>query len=48
MDERPKLVTHSGSCLDGSTIDSVAIEDFDGQNWEQHAHELEHLSADDV
>jgi hypothetical protein len=35
-------------CLDPSTIDSVAIEGFDGRNWERHAHELEHLSMEDV
>jgi hypothetical protein len=44
----PDGVSVNVRCLDGSTVDSVAIEDFDGQNWEQHAHELEHLSADDV
>jgi len=34
-------------CLDQSTVTAVEIEPFDGRNWEQNAHELEHLSSDD-
>ena len=30
-------------CLDRSTIDSVTVEAFDGQNWEQSAAALRHL-----
>ena len=26
--------------------ENVTIDDFDGQNWEDHAHELRHLSED--
>jgi hypothetical protein len=32
-------------CLDTSTIESLAIEPFDGQNWEDSAGELRHLSS---
>lgn len=31
-------------CLDAGTVQEVQIENFDGQNWEQHGHELRHLS----
>lgn len=31
-------------CIDRSTIASVNITPFDGQNWEQHGAELAHLS----
>jgi centromere protein V len=31
-------------CLDPSTVKSVKITQFDGQNWEQHGAELAHLS----
>ncbi len=33
-------------CLDPSTIKKLIIEQFDGKNWEQHAHELSHLSKE--
>lgn len=33
-------------CLDPGTVESVAFEDFDGQNWERHAVELAHLSRE--
>lgn len=32
-------------CLEHSTIKQVNVEPFDGKNWEQHAHELAHLST---
>ena len=32
-------------CLD-PVPENFTITDFDGQNWEQHAHNLEHLSRD--
>jgi hypothetical protein len=31
-------------CLDLGTVRSVAVESFDGANWEEHAHSLAHLS----
>jgi hypothetical protein len=31
-------------CLDQGTVRSVAVESFDGANWEEHAHSLAHLS----
>jgi centromere protein V len=33
-------------CLDSSTVESINISQFDGQNWEQHAAELPRLSSD--
>ncbi len=32
-------------CLDTGTIESLVIEPFDGQNWEDSAGELRHLSS---
>ena len=32
-------------CLDEGTVTGLTIEAFDGQNWEQHAAALAHLSA---
>lgn len=31
-------------CLDPGTVDTVTIEDFDGEHWEQNATVLAHLS----
>jgi hypothetical protein len=31
-------------CLDAGTVETVEIEEFDGQNWEQHGAALAHLS----
>jgi hypothetical protein len=31
-------------CLDPGTVKSVAVTQFDGQNWEQHGPKLAHLS----
>ena len=33
-------------CLDASTLGEVTVTYFDGQNWEQHGHELADLSRD--
>ena len=33
-------------CLDPGTIEELTVEAFDGQNWEQHASALAHLSAE--
>jgi hypothetical protein len=33
-------------CLDRGTVANMVIRQFDGQNWEQHAAELAHLSSD--
>ncbi len=35
-------------CLDQSKFDKVTVELFDGKNWEQNAHKLQHLSKDDA
>lgn len=32
------------NCLDQSTFDSITIEPFDGQNWEEHGADLAHLT----
>jgi len=32
-------------CLDKQPLE-ITIEQFDGKNWEQHAHELKHLSKE--
>lgn len=44
----PDGISVNVRCLDDSTINSVDIELFDGKNWEQHAHELQHLSHDET
>jgi len=44
----PDGVSVNVRCLDDATINTVEIELFDGKNWEQHAHELEHLSSEDA
>lgn len=33
-------------CIERATIESIAIEPFDGQNWEARADALRHLSAE--
>lgn len=33
-------------CLDPGTIEELTVEAFDGQNWEQHASALAHLSTE--
>lgn len=32
-------------CLETATIESIAIEPFDGRNWDDAAHALRHLTA---
>ena len=34
-------------CVDESTFDGVTIEEFDGQNWEENAARLAHLSKNE-
>ena len=41
----PEGVDINARCLDDGTIESLTIESFDGQNWEQHAASLAHLST---
>ncbi len=31
-------------CLDPGTVKSLTVDTFDGQNWEEHAHTLRHLT----
>ena len=31
-------------CLDPGTVKSLAVDTFDGRNWEEHAHTLRHLT----
>ncbi len=35
------------NCLEPPPV-NIEIEPFDGQNWEQHAHTLTHLSKEDI
>ena len=44
----PDGVSVNVRCLDDTSINSIEVELFDGKNWEQHAHELQHLSHDDT
>jgi hypothetical protein len=44
----PDGISINARCLDPNSISSIQIRTFDGQNWEEHAHLLEHLSKDDV
>jgi hypothetical protein len=41
----PDGIDVNANCLDTQPA-SVTIRDFDGQNWEQHAHELAHKSRE--
>ena len=41
----PDGIDVNANCLDTQPL-SVTIRDFDGQNWEQHAHELAHKSRE--
>ena len=40
----PDGVSVNARCLDSGTVASIAVEDFDGQNWEANAHSLRHLT----
>ena len=42
----PDGVDVNARCLDEGTIASITIEPFDGQNWEEHAAGLSHLSEE--
>ncbi len=42
----PDGISVNFRCVDASTFEHFQIEDFDGQNWEQHADKLVHLSQD--
>jgi hypothetical protein len=44
----PDGVSVNVRCLESDTIESVTVEQFDGRNWELHAHELAHLSVADA
>lgn len=44
----PDGISVNARCLETDTISRIHITDFDGRNWEDHAHQLEHLSRDDV
>ena len=43
----PDGVDVNARCLDRSTIKKLDIKPFDGQNWEQNAESLKHLSEED-
>jgi hypothetical protein len=43
----PDGISVNARCLDPATVERVRVRDFDGRNWEAHAHELEHLSRED-
>ncbi len=40
----PDGVDVNARCLDEGTVQTLSIEPFDGQHWEQHAESLVHLS----
>jgi len=44
----PDGISVNARCLEPDTISHIHIADFDGRHWEDHAHQLEHLSRDDV
>ena len=44
----PDGISVNARCLEPDTISRIHITDFDGRHWEDHAHQLEHLSRDDV
>ena len=44
----PDGISVNARCLEPGTITGIHIKNFDGRNWEEHAHVLEHLSRDDV
>jgi hypothetical protein len=41
----PDGVDVNARCLDGGTVVEMTVEAFDGQNWEDNAAELSHLST---
>jgi len=42
----PDGISVNARCLDPGTVTSLRVRDFDGRNWEAHAHELSHLTTD--
>lgn len=44
----PDGVSVNVRCLEPETIATARITDFDGHNWEKHAHELKHFSQERV
>ncbi len=44
----PDGISVNVRCLQPETIQSIKIRNFDGRNWELHAHELAHLSVEGV
>ena len=42
----PDGISVNARCLDPGTVTAITIRDFDGRNWEAHAHELAHLTKD--
>ena len=43
----PDGVSVNLRCLDRTHIESIVVDTFDGQNWEQNAASLAHLSRED-
>jgi hypothetical protein len=44
----PDGISVNARCLEPGTISTIRVTNFDGRHWENHAHQLEHLSRDDV
>ncbi len=44
----PAGISVNARCLRPETITSIKIRNFDGRNWELHAHELAHLSVEKI
>ena len=42
----PDGVSVNARCLESTTIRDIRVREFDGRNWEDHAHELEHLARE--
>lgn len=42
----PDGISVNARCLEPSTIRDIRIREFDGRNWESHAHELEQLTRE--
>ena len=40
----PEGYSVNARCLDSRTVKSLNVDTFDGRNWEQHAHNLRHLT----
>jgi hypothetical protein len=44
----PEGVSVNARCLEPGTIAGIRITNFDGREWEEHSHLLEHFTQDDV